>query len=166
MKYKDYYSILGVDRCAGAADIKKAYRKLAHKYHPDVSQDPGGEDKFKEVAEAYETLRDQERRAAYDQLGNYQPGQGFQPPPHWENQSGGGRFKFDEVNLADLIAGLAAGRHRAGQGTGQIRMPGQDYEVTDRISLEEAYRWNRSRTEFDGDRTRRKRTVSSRAAQT
>jgi len=71
MKYKDYYAILGVERGASAEDIKKAYRKLARKYHPDVSKEPNAEEKFKEMAEAYETLKDPEKRAAYDQLGRY-----------------------------------------------------------------------------------------------
>ena len=140
MKYKDYYRILGVARSATGEDIKKAYRKLARKYHPDVSKDPEGEEKFKEVAEAYETLKNPEKRAAYDQLGSYQPGQDFQPPPDWGEQFGDSHFSFEDIDLADLFAGLAAGRHRAGPGSGQIRMPGQDYEVTAGISLEEAYR--------------------------
>lgn len=140
MKYKDYYGILGVERSAGAEDIKKAYRKLARKYHPDVSKDPAGEEKFKEVAEAYETLKSPEKRAAYDQLGSYRPGQDFQPPPDWGKQFGDSQFSFEDADLADLFAGLAAGRHRAGHGSGQIRMPGQDFEVTARISLEDAFR--------------------------
>jgi len=140
MKYKDYYGILGVERGASAEDIKKAYRKLAHRYHPDVSKDPEGEEKFKEVAEAYETLKNPEKRAAYDQLGSYRPGQDFQPPPDWRKQFGDSQFSFEDVDLADLFAGLAAGRHHAGRGTGQFRMPGQDYEVTAHISLEEAHR--------------------------
>ena len=140
MKYKDYYRILGVARSATGEDIKKAYRKLARKYHPDVSKDPEGEEKFKEVAEAYETLKNPEKRAAYDQLGSYQPGQDFQTPPDWGKQFGDSHFSFEDIDLADLFAGLAAGRHRAGPGGGQIRMPGQDYEVTAGISLEEAYR--------------------------
>ena len=138
MKYKDYYRILGVERGAAAEDIKKAYRKLAHKYHPDVSKDPEGEEKFKELAEAYDTLKNPEKRAAYDQLGSYRPGQDFQPPPDWGKQFGDPPFSFEDLDLADLLAGLAAGRHRAG--TGQVRMPGQDYEVTAAISLEQAYR--------------------------
>ncbi len=140
MKYKDYYGILGVERSAGAEDIKKAYRKLARKYHPDVSKDPSGEEKFKEVAEAYETLKSPEKRAAYDQLGSYRPGQDFQPPPDWGKQFGDSQFSFEDADLADLFAGLAAGRHRAGHATGQFRMPGQDFEVTARISLEDAFR--------------------------
>ena len=139
MKYKDYYSILGVERGASADDVKKAYRKLAHKYHPDVSKDPQGEEKFKEVAEAYETLKNPEKRAAYDQLGTHQPGENFRPPPDWGQQFGGNEFSFDEADLADLFAGLS-GRHRAGGGGHQIRMPGEDYEVMAHISLEDAYR--------------------------
>ncbi len=139
MKYKDYYAILGVKRDAGAEAIKKAYRKLAHKYHPDVSKDPQGEEKFKEVAEAYETLKNPEKRAAYDQLGSYQPGQDFQPPPDWARQFGDSQFSFEDADLEELLAGLAAGRHRAGQRPEHIRMPGQDYEVTAHISLEEAF---------------------------
>jgi curved DNA-binding protein len=139
MKYKDYYKILGVDRGASADEIKKAYRKLAQKYHPDVSRDPQGEEKFKEVAEAYETLKDPEKRAAYDQLGSYRPGQEFRPPPDWGRQHGDTHFSFEDLDLADLFAGLAAGRGRAGAGAGEFRMPGQDYEVAVHISIEEAY---------------------------
>ena len=140
MKYKDYYAVLGLDRNASSEEIKKAYRKLAHKYHPDVSKDPAGEEKFKEVAEAYETLRSPEKRSAYDQLGTHRPGQEFQPPPDWGQQFGNGDFSFEGVDLADLFAGLAANRHGPGRRTRQFRMPGQDYEVTTQISLEEAYR--------------------------
>jgi len=140
MKYKDYYGTLGLKRDAGADAIKKAYRKLAHKYHPDVSKDPAGEEKFKEVAEAYETLKDPEKRAAYDQLGSYQPGQDFQPPPDWGRQFGDAESSFEGIDLESLFAGLSGGRHRAGHGSGPIRMPGQDYEVTAHISLEEAFR--------------------------
>ena len=81
MKYKDYYAILGLERNASDGDIKRAYRKLARKYHPDVSKEPHAEEKFKEVSEAYETLKDPEKRAAYEQLGRYQTGQEFRPPP-------------------------------------------------------------------------------------
>jgi len=142
MKYKDYYEILGVKREASADDIKKAYRKLAHKYHPDVSRDPKGEEKFKEVAEAYETLKDAEKRAAYDQLGLHQPGEEFRPPPDWGPQHGAGdaNFSFQDIDLEDLLAGLTGGRHRAGRGGAAMQFPGQDYEVTAHVSLEDAFR--------------------------
>src|SRR5580700_1440638 len=107
MKYKDYYAILGVDRGASADDIKKAYRKLARKYHPDVSKEPNAEEKFKEMAEAYETLKEPEKRAAYDQLGRHAEGQDFQPPPDWGRQFGGAQTIFDDVDLADLYSWLA-----------------------------------------------------------
>jgi curved DNA-binding protein len=110
MKYKDYYAILGVERGASTDEIKKAYRKLAHKYHPDVTKDKGGEDKFKEIGEAYNTLKDPEKRAAYDQLGTHQPGQDFQPPPDWGQQFGDSQFSFEDVDLSDLFAGLSGRR--------------------------------------------------------
>src|SRR5207249_8355519 len=100
MKYKDYYAILGVERGASADDIKKAYRRLARKYHPDVSKEPNAEEKFKEMAEAYETLKDPEKRAAYDQLGRYTPGQDFRPPPDWEQQFAGAHGAFEDIDLA------------------------------------------------------------------
>src|SRR3954453_18453377 len=104
MKYKDYYATLGVAKDASADDIKKAYRKLARKYHPDVSKEPDAKEKFQDVSEAYETLKDAEKRAAYDQLGSFQPGQDFQPPPGWEQQFSEGDFKFEDVDLSDLFA--------------------------------------------------------------
>jgi curved DNA-binding protein len=143
MKYKDYYSILGVDRKASADDIKRAYRKLARKYHPDVSKEPNAEEKFKEVAEAYETLKDPEKRAAFDQLGSFQPGQDFRPPPDWwkqfaEAQPGFEQHAFEDIDLADLFAGLTGrGGSRARGRSGAI--PGQDYEVAVQITLEQAY---------------------------
>src|SRR5690606_10498316 len=84
MKFKDYYEVLGVDRNASQDDIKRAYRRLARKYHPDVSKEPDAEARFKEVREAYEVLKDPEKRAAYDQFGeNWKAGQDFEPPPGW-----------------------------------------------------------------------------------
>src|SRR5690242_13567804 len=90
MEYRDYYETLGVARTASAEDIKKAYRRLARKYHPDVSKEKDAEAKFKQLQEAYEVLKDPEKRAAYDQLGsNWKAGQEFRPPPDF-----GGGFEF------------------------------------------------------------------------
>src|SRR5208282_3595309 len=87
MQFKDYYHTLGLTRDAGAEEVKRAYRKLARKYHPDVSKEKNAEAKFKEVQEAYEVLKDPEKRAAYDQLGrDYRSGQQFRPPPDWEQR--------------------------------------------------------------------------------
>ena len=142
MKYQDYYKILGVERDADIDAIKKAYRKLAHQYHPDVSKDPAGEEKFKQIADAYQTLKDPEKRAAYDQLGRHQAGQNFQPPPDWGRQFGqqfgDGAFSAEDLDLSELFAGLAGGRRRAGRPGGAVKMPGQDYEVTAHITLDEA----------------------------
>ncbi len=138
MKYKDYYAILGVDRGASAEDIKKAYRKLARKYHPDVSKEPNAEEKFKEMAEAYETLKDPEKRAAYDQLGQHTPGQEFRPPPDWGQQFSGAQGVFDDIDLADLFAGLA-GRRGAGGRPSSAFNAGRDYEAAVRLTFAQAY---------------------------
>ncbi|MEO7760462.1 MAG: DnaJ C-terminal domain-containing protein [Casimicrobiaceae bacterium] len=139
MKYKDYYSILGVERDADDKAIKKAYRKLAQKYHPDVSKDPAGEEKFKEIAEAYEALKDKEKRTAYDQLGKQRPGQDFTPPPGWETRFGDSTTSFDDIDLADLFSGLSGASRRGGRPRANSPLAGQDYEVTAHISLEDAY---------------------------
>ena len=143
MKYKDYYQILGVARDATAEDIKKAYRKLARKYHPDVSKEPGAEEKFKEVGEAYETLKDAEKRAAYDQLGRYQSGQEFRPPPDWGRQFhpdfGAGDVHFEDIDLSDLFSALS-GRARGRSARVNIPIPGEDYEMTAELTLEQAAR--------------------------
>ena len=163
MKFKDYYETLGVARDASTDAIKKAYRKLAHKYHPDISKDPEGEEKFKAVNEAYKTLKDPELRKAYDELGRHATGENFQPPPDWASHfshAGMGGFStadfataggFEGIDLADLFeelarsrggpAGGSGGAFHAGPGgaRGQpFPMPGQDFEVAARISLEQS----------------------------
>jgi curved DNA-binding protein len=139
MKYTDYYAALGVERGASAADIKKAYRRLAQKYHPDVSKETGAEERFKQIAEAYATLKDPEKRAAYDALGSRPQGEEFRPPPDWARQhaSGGEQFSFDDVDFADLFSRFGGGD---GFARGSAGMPGQDFEVPVEISIEDAFR--------------------------
>jgi curved DNA-binding protein len=113
MQYKDYYEILGVSRGVDADEIKRAYRKLARKYHPDVSKEKNAEEKFKEVGEAYEVLRDAEKRSAYDQLGrDFRNGQQFRPPPDWSQRFGQahGSQRFSDANgFSDFFSSLFGG---------------------------------------------------------
>ena len=157
MKFKDYYASLGLERGASDAAIKKAYRQLAHKYHPDVSKEAGAEAKFKELAEAYQTLKDPEKRAAYDRLGTHAPGEEFRPAPDWSQEySGGGAESFEGLDLADLFAGLAA-RHSTGPSHGaKVSFRGEDYELRANITIEQAYHGtllelNLSMPEFDAE---------------
>lgn len=169
MKYKDYYAILGVDRNATDKDIKNAYRKLARKYHPDVSKESDAEERFKDVAEAYQTLKDPETRAAYDQLGTHRPGEEFQAPPDWARHYGGGeQFSFEDLDLEDLFANLTGRFHRGRRQSGGA-IAGEDYDVAARISLEDAYRGtlvelNLSMPEYDeaGRLRRVPRTIKAR----
>ncbi len=150
MKYQDYYQSLGVNRDAPAEDIKKAYRRLARKYHPDVSKEAGAEERFKEVAEAYEVLRDPEKRAAYDQLGsNWRAGQEFRPPPGWQGGSAGaggspfgGGFGGREFSdfFESLFGNLGGGVGAGFGGARGFQSPGQSQTVALEITLEEAYR--------------------------
>src|SRR5436305_13867736 len=154
MKYKDYYKVLGVERSASEDEVKKAYRKLARKYHPDVSKEANAKEKFQEVSEAYETLRDKEKRAAFDSLGSHRPGQDFRPPPDWFDRFGAGRQEdLRDADLSDLfeqmgIFGRAGGR-RGGFGR-NVPIPGEDYETPVRITLEEAARGTEREFQLDG----------------
>jgi len=138
MKFKDYYTILGVDRDSGQDQIKKAYRRLARQYHPDVAKEAEAEDRFKEVSEAYQTLSDPEKRKAYDQLGRHRPGEDFNPSPEWETQfwRGGGHQEVDLGDLFEQMGFRSAARTRRDQVDFAIR--GQDVEVATEVSLEQA----------------------------
>lgn len=143
MEYRDYYKILGVDRNAKTEDIKRAYRKLARKYHPDVSKEPQAEERFKEVQEAYEVLKDTKKRQAYDQLGsNWKSGQEFHPPPGWQ---GFGGFEHGEgVDFSDFFSSLFGQQQGARGGPfgggRTIRRPGRDEHARIAIPLEEAFK--------------------------
>ncbi len=154
MEFRDYYKILGVERTATADQIKTAYRRLARKYHPDVSKEPNAEARFKEMQEAYEVLRDPEKRAAYDQLGSeWKSGQQFRPPPDW-----GSGFEF-----SGRPGGGARGGHRGASADGgaghedfsdffsslfgggtpfaeNVPRGGRDHHARVDIDLEEAFR--------------------------
>ena len=115
MEFKDYYASLGVARDAPAEAVKKAYRKLARKYHPDVSKEPQAEQRMKEVNEAYAVLSDPEKRAAYDQLGQHVPGQDFRPPPDWDANMEFSEREFsgaEAAQFSDFFAEIF-GRHAA-----------------------------------------------------
>jgi curved DNA-binding protein len=131
MEFKDYYEALGVEPSAGEAEIKAAYRRLARKYHPDVSKEKGAEERFKAINEAYEVLRDKEKRASYDQLRarGYHAGEEFRPPPDFGEYGpgpggfGGGGFRFEQGmggdGFSDFFESLFGGR--AGQARGGAR---------------------------------------------
>lgn len=141
MKYKDYYAALGVPHDANTDEIKKAYRKLARQHHPDMSRAPDAEARFKEVAEAYATLKDSEKRAAYDDLGRRPAGEEFAPPPQWRQAHTSTGQMFDEMDLSDLLAAMGRGQ-RGGQ-QGPVAMHGRDYDSSVQISLEDAHRGSR-----------------------
>ncbi|MCC6730909.1 MAG: DnaJ domain-containing protein [Chthonomonadales bacterium] len=148
--YQDYYQTLGVPRDATTEQIQAAYRQLARKHHPDVSKEPDAEERFKQINEAYEVLRDAEKRRQFDALGaGWREGQEFRPPPEWA-QGPNVRYRavdLDDLNgggFSDFFATLFGGRGAApGSAAGARpvwRMRGQDVESELTIPLEEAYR--------------------------
>ena len=157
VKFQDYYEILGVSRTATVDEIKKGYRRLAQKFHPDVNKDPSAESRFKQINEAYEVLGDPEKRRKYDALGtNWRAGQDFKPPSGWENvqfdfqgASGGrGGFQFEDLggfsDFFGTLFGSGFGQNRSGHGRGATRGPmrtvrGQDQEAELTITVEDAY---------------------------
>ncbi len=165
MEFKDYYATLGVEPGAGDAEIKTAYRRLARKYHPDVSKETGAEDRFKAINEAYEALRDPQKRAAYDQLRaqGYRPGEEFNVPPNY----GGGGFNFEEVfggggaangGFSDFFESLFARQRGAGGGGGGRgpgfssggQAPNRDTRARLSVPLEAAYKGDSLRITVNG----------------
>ena len=147
MEFRDYYQTLGVAREAPADDIKKAYRKLARKFHPDVSREPDAEKRMKEVNEAYEVLSDPEKRAAYDQLGkNYQPGQDFHPPPGWDagfefsehGRSGAEAAEFSDF-FDEIFGRMGRGRRRGGGAHAHGHAQGNNHHARILLDLEDAF---------------------------
>ena len=146
MQFKDYYDTLGVSRGAPAEEIKRAYRKLARKYHPDVSKEKNAEAKFKDLQEAYEVLKDPEKRASYDQLGrDYRPGQQFRPPPDWEQHFGrSGSHRFSDLNgFSDFFSSLFG--NAAGNAAGNAHAAAEEEAGTLEITVEEAFSGTRRR---------------------
>lgn len=148
MQYKDYYAVMGVDKQATQDEIKRAYRRLARKFHPDVSKETDAEKRFKEVGEAYEVLKDPEKRAAYDQLGaNWKAGQDFHPPPDWDagfEFSGGGFTGGDASQYSDFFEslfgqGFGSAFRSAPHGGAAFHAPGQDHHAKVLIDLEDAF---------------------------
>jgi curved DNA-binding protein len=156
MEYRDYYQMLGVGRTATAEEVKKAYRKLARKYHPDVSKEANAEERFKQVQEAYEVLKDPEKRAAYDQLGSeWKQGQQFKPPPGWASgfefrgapgaergPGGGASFEFeagDGRDFSDFFSSLFGGGAESPFAEGGRRRGGRDHHARVDIDLAEAF---------------------------
>jgi curved DNA-binding protein len=161
MQFKDYYEALGVEPSAGEAELKAAYRRLARKYHPDVSKEAGAEERFKAVNEAYEVLRDKEKRAAYDQLRarGYRPGEEFRPPPDFGDHfgaggpGGAGGFRFEEAvgggeGFSDFSESLFGGGRAPGRGP-RAAPPG-DVRAKLAIPLEIAYAGGTQTISVDG----------------
>lgn len=153
MEFKDYYQTLGVEPSAGEAELKTAYRRLARKYHPDVSKEPGAEERFKAVNEAYEVLRDPHKRASYDQLKarGYRPGEEFRPPPDF---GAGGRHGFesefgDSGGFSDFFESLF-GHRRGPQPQARRHGPPRDSRAHLLIPLESAYAGGRQRIGLNG----------------
>lgn len=146
MEFKDYYKTLGVSRDATAEEIKKTFRRLARKYHPDVSKEKNAEQKMQDVNEAYAVLSDTEKRAAYDQLGqgrSYQAGSDFQPPPGWDagfEFSGQGTNGAQGANFSDFFSELFGKQMGGGSRQTHHRLRGQDHHAKIMLDLDDTYK--------------------------
>ncbi|MBC1261162.1 molecular chaperone DnaJ [Synechococcus sp. BSF8S] len=151
MKFKDYYESLGIERGASEEEIKKAYRRLARQYHPDISKETGAEERFKEISEAYQTLSDPEKRQAYDDLGRHRPGEEFRPPPDWETRFWQGQA-HQEVDLSELFEqmGFRSSQRRRQAGGVDFPIRGQDVEAVARLTLDEVVRGSQVTLERPG----------------
>ncbi len=148
MNYIDYYAALEVERGATAEEIRKAYRRLARRYHPDVSKEPDAEERFKAISEANETLSDPDRREAYDQLGRHRTGENVQPSAEWDSRFWQGA-PGEDIDLAELLERI--GFHGVSQrpgGGGRASRRGQDFEIATSLSLEDAARGTEVSVEF------------------
>lgn len=152
MQFKDYYEILGVPAGAAPDAIKSAYRRLARKFHPDVSKEKDAEERFKAINEAYEVLRDNQKRESYDQLraGGYRPGEEFRPPPNWRAEHDFDSGDLGGAGFSDFFETLF-GRGRPGATPGR-RGPvrGQDLRARLEIDLETAYSGAQQRVQVNG----------------
>ncbi len=156
MEFKDYYDALGVKPDASEADIKSAYRKLARKYHPDVSKETGAEERFKAVNEAYEVLRDKAKRASYDQLraGGYRAGESFHPPPGWGSGTAQGSGDFEGQGFSDFFESLFGGTHGGARGAPRARR-GHDLRAMLEVDMVTAFTGGKTRFALhDGNRER------------
>ena len=142
MDFKDYYQLLGVEPDADDKTIKAAYRKLARKYHPDVSSHEQAEDKFKEVSEAYEVLKDKDKRAQFDAVRQYGGEQGFEPPPGWHGggpEAGSGDYQGGFSEFFEQVFGQAGHGSRQGHSRQHFAQRGEDIELTLAVFLEDVY---------------------------
>lgn len=143
MQFKDYYEVLGLDRKATQDDIKRSYRKLARKFHPDINKEAGAEDKFKEVSEANEVLSDTEKRAAYDQVGqNFSAGQDFKPPPGWDagfEFSGAGGDQQSASDFFETLFGRMGAREPPRGPRPEYPAHGEDHHAKIMIDLRDAF---------------------------
>ena len=143
MKFKDYYETLGIQRSATQDEVKQAYRKLARKYHPDVSKEPKAEERFKELGEAYAVLKDPEKRVAYDQMGSqWKTGQEFQPPPDWdagfEFSGAGAGAGAGAAGYSDFFEALF-GAKTSGRRHAHANVRGENHHAKVMIDLADSY---------------------------